>query len=229
MWMCLEELVTIPADGTSLNGQLAYSAAGRTPCALIAGSHPLLGGNMNSNVASSLRTGLAERNAAALSFDYRNPRSPGTSSADWARTVSEFWRTNHVPQEADWRNDTRSALAYLRSIAAAPTVLIGYSFGCHTIAGVAADSQAAAVICISPNPRDNDLSLFQSLQTPLLVISSDNDFSCTAGDLRLWYDSLGGPREIEIFSKAEHFFRGRERDLVCTVSRFLLAHGLIEE
>ena len=225
-----EELVSIPVDGVRLEGRLAYPENRQPTCAaLIIGAHPLLGGNMNNNVTTALRFGLAERGAAALTFEYRRPTEKDGAEIDWSAMLSDFWRTSHVAQEPAWRGDAGAALKYLQRAVPGPIVLIGYSFGCWALAELSAQIAAAALVCISPNPNDHDLGLLKSGAGPLLVVSSDNDFSCTPEKLKEWYDSLSGPKELICFPSAEHFFRGREDEVVRAVADLLLAHGLIED
>lgn len=223
----LEEHVSIPGDGITLDGRLAYSENLRPACTvLLAGAHPLLGGNMSNNVVSALRAGLAARGAVALSFEYRQPAD--ASPDVWAAMLTEFWQSHHVKHEAQWRDDACSAARYLQRICAAPMVLIGYSFGCWAIGKSAAAPGSAAIVFVSPNPVDHDLSAIDTASAPFLVITSDNDFSCTPGQLRIWLDSLDGSYTNRELSGAEHFFRGRETELVDVIAGFLRSAGLIE-
>ena len=225
---CFEELVTIQADGGPIIGRMAYPEHGRPiSAALIAGSHPLLGGDMSNNVTTALRLGLAESGIAALSFDYRVLDQHGDDGAEWSQLLSEFWKTSHVALEAEWCRDAGVALDYLKRDLPGDVVLIGYSFGCRVVAELSAGNAAAGIVCISPNPVNHDLNKLRSQSAPLLVISSDNDFSCPPAKLREWFDSLNGPAEIDVFADAEHFFRGRENEVVQAVIRFMNAGGLI--
>lgn len=221
-----EEQVSIPANDVMLVGRLAYPERSRPTCAvLLAGAHPLLGGNQNNNVITALRTGLAAHGVIASSFEYRKPDH--ADPEHWTAMLNEFWVTHHVAHESDWRNDARSAADFLYRNARCPLVLIGYSFGCWAVAEMAINTSAAALVCISPNPIDHDLSVYASAMAPLLVISSDNDFSCTPAQLRVWLDSLQTRHTMHSLSGAKHFFRGREPELVRLVIDFLRSQELI--
>lgn len=222
----LEEQVWIPAKDVLLVGRLAYPERYRPTCAVVlVGAHPLLGGNQNNNVITALRNGLAALGAVASSFEYRKPAD--TRPEHWATMLNDFWKTHHAAHEPDWRNDARSSASFLQRSASCPLVLIGYSFGCWAVAEMAVNTNAAALVCISPNPVDHDLSEFASALAPLLVISSDNDFSCTPAQLRVWLDSLHTPHTMRSLNGAEHFFRGREPELVRVVGDFLRSQDLI--
>lgn len=209
-----------------LQGRITYPELARPVCAvLLAGAHPLLGGNMTNNVISALRVRLAILGCIALSFEYCKPgdSSPNT----WTALLTEFWQTHHVSLESLWQKDARSAARFLRGTNPAPLVLVGYSFGCWAIAEMAATFDPAALILISPNPSDHDLSAASTVAAPLLVVSSDNDFSCTPDQLRIWLDSLRGPHAMCSINGAEHFFRGRETELVDRIAHFLRSNRLI--
>ncbi len=223
----VEEHVLIPGDGMNLDGRLAYSENLRPACTvLIAGAHPLLGGNMSNNVVSAIRAGLAALGAVSLSFEYRQPAD--ASPAAWAAMLTEFWQSHHVKHEAQWRDDACSAARFLKRICAAPMVLVGYSFGCWAIGESAAAPGSAALVFVSPNPVDHDLGAIDTASAPLLVIASDNDFCCALSQLHIWLDSLHGSFVFRTMSGAAHFFRGRESELVDLIADFLRNAGLIE-
>lgn len=221
-----EEHVSIPADGVSLDGRLAYPEEDRPSCAvLLIGAHPLLGGNMSNNVVTALRAQLAAHGAAALSFEYGAPS--GASPESWASMLSLFWHTHHVDQEPRWRDHAHWAAQFLQQVTPAPLVLVGYSFGCWVVASLAPAFHPAALVFISPNPVDHDLSSVAAVTVPMLVVTSDDDFSCTPGQLRQWLETLSGGHALHSFTGAEHFFRGREHELGDRVAEFLRSNRLI--
>ncbi len=99
---------------------------------MLAGSHPLLGGNMHNNVVRGLGDGLAEGGWATLRFNYRGVGRSEGPRVDVARHMAEFWQTSHVRGEMDLWQDVQAAVEFLRSVIdpALPLALIGYSFGC---------------------------------------------------------------------------------------------------
>lgn len=197
-----------------LNGQLAYPESGRPHwAALIVGAHPLLGAKPGNNIVDALRSSLAMNGAVTMSFSYRGTGASDSGNLDWQRMISDFWRDSHVAEESTWLEDGRSALEFLRTVVRSPIVLVGYSFGCWIVSCLHATRNAAAAVFISPNPTQHDLSGINAGGIPLLVISSDNDFSCPVEILRSWFDSLHNPKTHVLIPQGEHFFRGREAEV----------------
>lgn len=224
----VDEIVLIKVGAGTVRGRLAYPAAGRPAlAALLLGAHPLLGGDADNNVLRALREGLVSRGAAVLSFDYRGTGGSDAGGLNWERMIADFWRDSRVTEEFLWVDDARAARDWLRATVRSRLVLVGYSFGCRVLSELAASSEAQALVCVSPNPAQHDLSKLAETQIPLFVVSSDNDFSCAASVLESWYDAQRSPRQRLLMAGAEHFFRGRESELVYGVCAFLAECGLI--
>jgi alpha/beta superfamily hydrolase len=69
------ETVRFTAGAHRLEGELVYPEEQRPARAVVlAGPHPLLGGNMHNNVVRALGDGLARLGAATLRFNYRSRR-----------------------------------------------------------------------------------------------------------------------------------------------------------
>lgn len=217
-----DERVQFNSGGIALRGQLCYPTSGKPAlAALLLGAHPLLGGDANNNVLHALREGLAGRGMTTFSFDYRGTGGSDAGGLDWERMIGDFWRDNRVPEESLWIADARAAFEWLRAAVDAPRALIGYSFGCRVLAELAASCAAQALVCVSPNPAQHDLSRIEDARVPLLVLSSDNDFSCPFHVLEDWFNAVRPPKERRLIAGAEHFFRGREQEVVEAVSSFL--------
>lgn len=222
------EWVRIPAEPHLLEGELAYSAASSEILGgvVLAGSHPLLGGNMHNNVVRGVGDGLAERGWATLRFNYRGVGRSEGPRVDVARHMAEFWRTSHVPGEMELWQDVQAAASFLRPISGSmkPLVLIGYSFGCALLPSVCRTESPDALVLIAPPLGKHDYTDFESVKSPLLVIVSENDFTLEAKRLRTWFDRLTAPRRLVQASLDNHFFRGHEPWLVETISAFLQEH-----
>ncbi|MCA9255109.1 MAG: alpha/beta fold hydrolase [Phycisphaerales bacterium] len=224
----LEERLRFESDGLSLEARLAYEQHIQPACAaLIAGAHPLLGGHAENNVAQSLRSDLAAAGVATMTFNYRGVIRDDGSDLDWSRMVSEFWERGSVPEEALWWRDAKSALRELRRCVEVPIVLVGYSFGCWIVSRLIDCASPAAVICVSPNPGQHDMPALRRNRGPLLVVSSDDDFSCSLDELRRWFADLPAPKQHTLIPQAEHFFRGREREVSAAATTFLVDAGLL--
>lgn len=222
------EGVRFPAGPYLLEGELAYREDAEAPRggAVLAGSHPLLGGTMHNNVVRGLGDGLAERGWTTLRFNYRGVGRSQGPAVDVARHVAEFWQTSHVVGEMALCRDVQGAADFLRPIVgpAKPLVLIGYSFGCALLPSVRLPEPPAAFVLIAPPLAKHDYSEFATLKTSLLAIVSEDDFTTEPELLRQWFDRLPGEKKLVQTTRGNHFFRGRESWLVETVVEFLREH-----
>jgi alpha/beta superfamily hydrolase len=224
------ECVRFAAGPYLLEGELSYPDGGEKPrgAAILAGSHPLLGGNMHNNVMRGLGDGLAEQGLATLRFNYRGVGRSQGPPVDVARHMAEFWETSHVCGEMDLWRDVQGGIEFLRQAAgpALPLTLIGYSFGCALLPLLRLPEPAAALILIAPPLGKHDYMEFTTAKSPLLVIVSENDFTLEPARLRQWFDCLPDDKQLVQAPLDNHFFRGHEPWLVDTVSAFLQSHGL---
>jgi len=220
-----EERVRIEGNQRTLEGVLAYPFdSAPTRCVLIAGPHPLLGGDFHNNVVRALLQGLAAGESVVLAFNYGGIGQSEGGPADWPAVTSQFWRDGTFDEERDWVEDTAAAVAALRRWCDRPLVMIGYSFGCWTVSRQLGQGKVRAVVMISPNPKRHCLDGLRHGRAPLLVIHSDNDFTCSGEECAKWFQTLGEPKRRVLLSAGEHFFRGREPDLVRAVTEFLAEH-----
>jgi uncharacterized protein len=220
------ELIRIPANELLLEGHLGYPEAGLPKAAVvIAGPHPLLGGDLRNNVVTTLTTALARRGAMTLAFNYRGVGDSNGQAPDVASHLAEFWATSHVPDEPGYGDDLRAAVAYVRDVAAdtTPIGLVGYSFGCSLLPG-AATSPDQPLVLIAPTIGTHQYESFADLTNPLLVVAPDGDFAANADGLTRWFESLIGPKHLLRGQWDDHFFRGHEMWLAVTVGDFLSAH-----
>jgi alpha/beta superfamily hydrolase len=218
------ERTRFPAGPWRLEGELAYPEASTLSGAVVlAGPHPLLGGDLNNNVVRTLGDGLAGQGFAALRFNYHGVGGSEGPRLDTDRHLLEFWRTSQVANELDYRFDVAGAAAFLREVVGAnmPLALAGYSFGCLLLAEVCA-GQATPRVLIAPTLGKHDYRHYLSLKDPILAIAAEDDFAAPGEAVRSWFDALTAPRK-ELFHCPldNHFFRGHEPWLVETVTTFL--------
>ena len=91
------EDVLFRAGSYQLHGELAYPEAGCARGAVvIAGPHPLLGGNLRNNVVRGIGDGLARHGLLTLRFDYRGAGRSQGPRLDVARHLAEF--SAHFPR-----------------------------------------------------------------------------------------------------------------------------------
>lgn len=222
-----EENVRIPGQGRMLEGILAYPGDQADCSVLIAGPHPFLGGDMRNNVVSSLLKALASRGAVALTLNYGGVGGSEGGPANWPAVMSMFWKEGTFPEEYDWVEDTRSAIAALRQWRDFPPILIGYSFGCWAITNNLRESCAQAIVLISPNPKQHSFEHLSGCPVPLLLIHSDNDFTCGVSEMIAWFESIREPKLRIQLAAGEHFFKGQETAVTRTVLDFLQQHDLL--
>ncbi len=223
----VEENVRIQGCERMLSGLLAYPDVGADCCALIAGPHPFLGGDMRNNVVSSLSKALTSRGTVTLAFDYGGVGSSEGGPADWPSVMSTFWTKGSFNEEHDWADDAGSAIAALSQWCDFPPVLIGYSFGCWTVVKNLQGSGVKAIVLISPNPKQHSFEELSACPVPLLMLHSDNDFTCGISELMAWYESIREPKMRIQLPAGEHFFRGHETEVATTVLEFLQHHDIL--
>jgi uncharacterized protein len=219
------ERVRFPAADYVLEGELAYAEESDDLAGgvVLAGSHPLLGGNMHNNVVRALGDGLAERGLTTLRFNYRGVGGSEGPPVNLARHMAAFWETSHVPGEMDLWQDVQGTVDFLRPIIGPtrPLALIGYSFGCALLPDVCGGEAPAALVLIAPPLSKHDYGRFETAECPLLAVASDDDFTADPERLRSWFGRLPAPKKLVQAPLDNHFFRGHEPWLVTTVAAFL--------
>jgi alpha/beta superfamily hydrolase len=222
------ESVRIASGGLLLEGELAYPEQDSPWAgAVVSGPHPLLGGTMQNNVVTALTYGLARRGLATLRFNYRGIGQSEGPPVDGMSSLAEFWATSHVTEELAYQEDLVSASAFLGEVLGegTPLATIGYSFGCSLLPHVAAGT--GPLVLIAPTVGTHDYDPFTTLDNPLLLIVSDDDFAANAKQVQQWFDRLRGPRRLERGRFDNHFFRGHEEWLAETVFAFLKEQGSV--
>jgi uncharacterized protein len=219
----VEEEVLFQAGSYRLHGRLAYPEEGHPRTAIVvAGPHPLLGGNMHNNVVRALGHGLAEAGLMTLRFDYRGVGRSQGPPVDVARNLAEFWQTSHVPCEMDFWQDLQGAIDFVQKISPwSPLALIGYSFGCALLPFVQRQEDVAALVLIAPTVDKHNYDAFRSVTSPLLLVASVDDFATDAQHLEDWFGTLAMPRQLVRQRCDNHFFRGHENWLLETIFGFL--------
>lgn len=223
----IEERTRIPGHRGELAGILAYpagaTAAPRFGCLLV-NPHPHMGGTMSNKLVSELAVGLAENAALTLRFDYAGVGESAGAAAgiDLAESMRAFWSSGSAPEDPLMVRDAADALEYLRGLdAGLPIALVGYSFGAYVIGQIAPPDAAAAVV-IAPTLRQHDFSMLRHRSFPLLLAHSDDDFATPLQTTRDWFDALAEPKQAHCVAGGQHFFRGREREIMLRCREFIL-------
>ena len=217
------EEVSIRSAPYILSGRLAYPEAERPHGGvLLAGPHPLLGGDMENNVVRSLGDGLAGRGWTTLRFDYRGVGRSEGPRIDVAANVAEFWRTSHVSHELELSRDVQAALDSLTVLLGPESsiAVIGYSFGCALLPRIHAPPSTPLAL-VAPTLGKHDYDDYASVRSPMLVVAPEDDFACDPVALGSWFERLAQPKCLVRKRLDNHFFRGHEDWLVDTVDAFL--------
>ena len=175
------ESVRFAAGPYRLEGELAY--AERPPAAgavVLAGPHPLLGGNMDNNVVRGLGDGLARRGFADAALQLprrRRQRGPGR----WTRrrTWPSSGQTSHVPDEpALPGRPGRRGGGLPPAVGGRAPALVGLQL--RLLAAPARRSRRAddlPLVLIAPTVGTHDYDAFDGLPNPQLVVAPDDDFA----------------------------------------------------
>jgi alpha/beta superfamily hydrolase len=222
--MPIVEEIFFSSNGNRLHGELVYPENDHViGAAVIAGPHPLLGGNMHNNVVRGLGDELARRQMVTLRFNYRGVGRSAGPRMDVIGNVAEFWKTSHVPDEMGLSQDVQGAIDCVRQAAGPemPLALIGYSFGCALLPRVQFDVDPPALILLAPTIAKHDYDSYFAVSNPKLVIASEDDFASDAAVLQTWFDALTPPKRLIQKRFDNHFFRGHEAWLAEAAFNFL--------
>jgi alpha/beta superfamily hydrolase len=195
---------------------------------VIAGPHPLLGGNMHNNVVRSLSHGLAPKGFVTLRFDYRGVGRSQGPQVDVAQHLAKFWQTSSAPGDKHFWQDLQAATQFMRQTTfGLPLTLVGYSFGCALLSLIDPLLDLAGLVLVAPTVAKHNYDPFRSVTRPVLVVASDDDFATAVEELQDWFEMLPMPRKLVRRRCDNHFFRGHEDWLIETVFQFLdgLANG----
>jgi alpha/beta superfamily hydrolase len=215
-----------PSPAGLLHGELVYPETSRlTGAAVIAGPHPLLGGNMHNNIVRVLGDGLAQNQFVSLRFNYRGVGRSQGPRIDLKKHLAQFWQTSHVTDEMDFYHDAQAAVDHLRQVTGPqlPLALIGYSFGCALLPSVQSKAQATVLVLIAPTVSKHDYASYLHMTDlpPLLVIAAEDDFASDTERLQAWFDQLPARNKLVRCQLDNHFFRGHETWLLDKVMEFL--------
>lgn len=197
----MEEAVSIPGPGITLEGRLSVGAA--PGGAVITHPHPLFGGDMANNVVLTAVRALAARGMSALRFNFRGV---GRSTGIYGGGL----------EEAD---DVVAALKFLKFRVPGPHFVVGYSFGAAVagralLKGLAADG----AIFVAPPIAFMDLSFLPRVPGLRLICVGNRDELCPLPSLQALMaesqPSFGKtPTQIKVIEGADHFFGNGEEEL----------------
>lgn len=164
--------------------------------AVIAPPHPLMGGSMDSPVATELAMAASDAGFGALRFNWRGVGgSAGSPSGDAADAAADY----------------QAALAFLETAGVTetgegPLVACGYSWGAVAAARrVTASPRVRRAVLVAPPPAMLDTDALAGWGRPMLVIAGDRDDYVPIDELEARLDGLEGV-EIVVLEGIDHFF-----------------------
>ncbi len=219
----IEEALFLPGAAGQLEAVLTYPESGNSvPNVLIAGPHPLLGGDFENNVVQQLSNLLAMCQMTTLRFNYRGVGLSEGEKVISTDNISQFLATSHIDEEENFGEDVASAGNYLQQHFGKIDCVIGYSFGAYLASKWADNNEnVKSIVMISPTIEKHDYNPFMNLNIPKLVISSLDDFAVPLDDLNKLFSECKEPKKLIIENIDNHFFRGYENWLAKAIQEFL--------
>jgi alpha/beta superfamily hydrolase len=207
--------ISFPSGGLTLEGVWHLpEASGPLPAVIVCHPHPLYGGNMSANVVFYLCQALAGAGMAALRFNFRGV---GKSQGEFGGGIGE-------------QEDVRAALDFVlatENIDKTKIGLAGYSFGGGVALPVAIqDERVKMLALISPALMDGGEQL-KEYRKPKFIIVGQNDDVIDQKELRVLFEEIPEPKQLEITSGADHFWGGYEEVVAEKVTEFF-AQGLAD-
>ena len=207
-----QSAVTFKAKGLNFEGVVATPDAdgGPYPGVVMCHPHPLFRGNMDNNVVLAVTFELVQQGFATLRFNFRGV---GNSEGE------------HTKGELEYQ-EVLGALDFMKAwkgVDGGTLGLIGYSFGTSVILGNAAVQKRPRVfVLISPPLRALESTPLKKDKRPKLIISGDQDKLVQSEQLKPVLESFSHPPALKVVEGADHFWGGKESQLVGLVSRFFV-------
>jgi len=182
-----------------------------TPAALVCHPHPMFGGTLHNKVVFHAMKALNGFGFPVLRFNFRGT---GLSQGEH----------NHGRGETE---DVRAALDWLDREFHRPLIFAGFSFGAAVgLRAACPDERVKAVIGlglpVAPvDERSYELDLLQSCSKPKLFVSGSRDQFGPRSQLEELVNALPEPRKLVIIEDADHFFKGRLREMRETIEAWI--------
>jgi alpha/beta superfamily hydrolase len=206
------EHTSIPGGSISLEACWHFpDVKGPLPAVVVCHPHPLYGGSMSSNVVFGICQALAEKNIAALRFNFRGV---GKSGGEYGEGKAE-------------QEDVKAALDFAIAtdgIDQERIGLAGYSFGGMVALPVAVkDERVKRLALISPYLDEAGWEALKSYDKPKFVIAGENDFVIPMEKFLKYAAEM--PQEYQVTKGADHFWEGYEAVVADKVSAFFGGWG----
>ena len=212
-----QSAITFKTKGLNFEGVVATpddadgkTSDGKFPGVVICHPHPLFGGNMDNNVVLAMAFDLVEQGFAVLRFNFRGV---GNSEGEHAKGEKEF-------------EEALGALDFMRAwqqVDGNRMGILGYSFGTGVILGSPTlQKQPKVFAFVSPSLERLKSTPLQNDKRPKFIITGNRDKLAGAEGLQEVLDSFVQPPAFHVIDGADHFWMGRESQMVPLVSQFFL-------
>lgn len=202
--------VSFRSGDLTLEGLLANPGA-NAPAAVVCHPHPLYGGSMHNNVVDAILAAMWQAGYATLRFNFRGV---GASEGEH----------DGGPGEVD---DAVAAMTYLLAqpgVRKEGAVMAGYSFGAMVAVSAGYErAEIARIVAVALPLAMADARIPEGASKPVLLVSGDRDSYSPVAGLQALKSKIGGSARLEIVAGADHFFGGREAELVRVISAALAA------
>jgi uncharacterized protein len=204
-----EEHIFINYDSLKIEALLSNVSNDRA--VVICHPHSLMGGSMHNNVVEAIQEAFFAENYSTLRFNFLGV---GGSSGAYDEGRGE-------------QDDIQAVCKYLMNIGIKKISFAGYSFGAWVGSMLIAKSENAFEECIFISPPCNyfEFDFTELINKVNLIICGDQDKFCSLNVLTKESQKINSP--IEIMSGNDHFYMGREKDLVKIIRKFIGNNKLI--
>ena len=168
--------------------------------------HPLMGGSMHNNVVEAIQEAFSSQNYTTLRFNFRGA---GNSTGNYDEGRGE-------------QEDILSACEYLKKNGIQKISLAAYSFGAWVGSKVLEEGKIKfeKVIMVSPPLNYFDFNWDNLVNKISMMVSGDHDQFCDVEILRK--QAQKNNYQIETISKTDHFYSGKERELIDILRKFII-------
>ncbi len=201
-----------PCGDISLEGELHLpQGRGPFPSVVVCHPHPLYGGNMLNNIIVTICRALSRHSIAAFRFNFRGV---GKSGGEFGGGITE-------------QEDVKAALDFLLATPDIDTGrigLVGYSFGAGVALAVALqDERISLLALVSPALSDSAWEQLKGYHSAKFLIVGDADSVIPLERFQQHIRDVADPRQYQVVSGADHFWRGYEEEVARQVTRFFVA------
>lgn len=180
------------------------------PAIAVCHPHPMLGGDMNSPIVTSICRAASDEGFMTLRFNFRGV---GESEGEFSNGKDEH-------------NDVKSALNVLSrwpGVDRKRIGVVGYSAGASILLdGIRHIRRASAIVLIAPTLAALRNRRFTKDKRPRLVIAGSEDRVAPSLQIQNILDECRGPVRFHELVGADHSMRGHESEIGRVISEFLV-------